>query len=342
MKIKEFYQGNKPLIYLSILLIILFIIIFGCIVFPEVFYDQWIWKYYWGPVVADADPNSITAVYNGVQAQEGYTLISEITYGVILIIALFLIYKLLKKLKITVDWKFALALMPCILFGPISRTLEDAEFFSEPFVYWFISPLIYLQITLYALFFLLLGYYLEKKFKKRYLTVNNILFVGGLIFLIPSIFILVLLGLESNYLRLDVFLLIIGIVCFITCLVYFTSRRFRSNGKIGAYKNPLNLAMVFGHLLDGVTSYISIKDPLDMGLSYSEKHPASNFLLEIWGPLFPIVKFILIILVIYLFDILYKEELKNHMILVNLLKIGILILGFSPGLRDLLRVTIGV
>jgi uncharacterized membrane protein len=100
--------------------------------------------------------------------------------------------------------------------------------------------------------------------------------------------------------------------------------------------------MLSGHLLDGITSYISIKDPFSMGLHYAEKHPASNVLLDIWGPLFPIVKFVLIIVVIYVFDIIYKDELKNHLNLVNLLKIGILILGFSPGLRDLLRVTMGV
>jgi uncharacterized membrane protein len=342
MKKKDFYQRNKNNIYLSILITIACVIIIGCIVFPQIFYDQWIWKYYWGPIVADADPNSITAVHNGVIAQEGYTLISEITYGVILIISLFLIYKLLRRLKITVDWKFALALMPYILFGPVSRTLEDAQFFSEPIVYWFISPLIYLQIAVYALFFLILGFYLEKKLKKRIITVNNVLFIGGLIFLIPSTLFLILKGLESNIVRFDVFLLIFVIVGFITALVFLISHKFKSNKKIKPYKNPLNLAMLFGHLLDGITSYISIKDPLNMGLSYAEKHPASNFLLETWGPLFPIVKFILVILVIYLFDILYKEELKDYMVLVNLLKIGILILGFSPGLRDLLRVTIGV
>jgi len=79
-----------------------------------------------------------------------------------------------------------------------------------------------------------------------------------------------------------------------------------------------------------------------IGLAYSEKHPASNALLNIWGPLFPIVKFLLIIVVIYVFDILYKKELQKYTTLINLLKIGILILGFSPGLRDLLRVTMGV
>jgi len=342
MSLKRFYRRNKNAVFLSIFLVVVGVILFGTIFFPRIFYDQWIWKYYWGPVVADANPDSATAFYNGVEAQEGYTLISEITYGIILVIALYFIYKLLKKLKITVDWRFALALMPYILFGPVSRTLEDAGFFGEPLVYWFISPLIYLQIAVYALFFLLLGHYVEKRYKKNYLTVNNVLFVGGLVFLIPSIVILVLQGLESNLVRFDVFTIIIGLTVLITVLVYILAHIFRSYEKIVVYKNPLNLAMLFGHLMDGITSYISIKDPLGMGLFYSEKHPASNLLLEVWGPLFPIVKFVLIVFVIYVFDVLFKEDLKNHLTLVNLLKIGILILGFSPGLRDLLRVTIGV
>jgi uncharacterized membrane protein len=47
-------------------------------------------------------------------------------------------------------------------------------------------------------------------------------------------------------------------------------------------------------------------------------------------------------MVIYVFDIAYKKELIKYSRLVNLLKIGIFILGVSPGLRDLLRVTMGV
>ena len=313
---------------------------------PSVFYDQWIWKYYWGSVVADASGHSVS--WNGVYANEGYTLVSEITYGIILVIALYYIYKLLKKLKITVDWKFCLALMPYILFGPITRVLEDAEYFSEPFVYWFISPFIYLQIAVYALFFLILGYYIEHKFKKQNLTVNTVLFLGGLIFLLPTLYLIGrwIIGDQWSYstgINFDVFALIFGIVGLITGTVYLIAYRYRSNEKLAVYKNPLNLAMLAGHMIDGLTSYISIYDPLNMGLPvYLEKHPASNILMEIWPPLFPIVKFILIVVVIYIFDILYKKELKKYMTLVNLLKIGILILGLSPGLRDLLRVTMGV
>ena len=312
---------------------------------PSIFYDQWIWKYYWGPVVADA--SSGVAFHNSVEAYEGYTILSELTYGIILIFALYAIYKLLKRLKITVDWRFALALMPYILFGPISRALEDTGYFDEPVVYWFISPLIYLQIAIYALFFLFLGYYLEKKFKKPRLTVNTVVFLGGLIFLIPSLYLIArwILGDQwsaTTGVRFDVLLIVIGLTFLVVGLIYLFAYIFRNKEKLAVYKNPLNLAMLIGHLIDGLTSYISIKDPFSMGLHYAEKHPASNALLEIWGPSFPIVKFLLIIIVIYVFDILYKEELKNNLTLVNLLKIGILILGFSPGLRDLLRVTMGV
>jgi len=345
-KIVDFILKNHAQIILVSFLIFVLIIVLGVILFPSIFYDNWIWKYYWGPVVADAGVSN-TAVHNGVVAKEGYTLVSELTYGVMVIVALYGIFRLLKKLKIRVDWSFALALLPYILFGSVSRVLEDTGYFKPPLVYLFISPLIYMLIALIAVFFLLLGYFLEKRYDPSFLSVNRVLFIGGLVFLLPSLFLVGswIFGYrwgETSGINFNVFLIVIFIISLAVLVVYFVSGFFKDKKDLLVYQNPLNLAMIFGHLMDGVTSYISIKDPFSMGLFYSEKHPASNFLLEIWGPLFPIVKFLLIIFVIYVFDILYKDELKNHMTLVNILKIGILILGFSPGLRDLLRVVMGV
>ena len=348
MKIFDIVWGNKNKILLFSLILFLVICIIGVILFPSIFYDNWIWKYYWGPVVADSlNSDYGTAVFNGVEASEGYTIISELTYGIIFIIALYYIYLLLKKLNVKVDWCFALALIPFILFGPIVRVLEDTGYFDEPWVYLFISPFIYILIAFFAILFLILGYYFERKLKKFKITINKVLFAGGLFFLIPafipiSIWIIGPRWSSTSGVNFDVFLIVLGIVSIVVCMVYFISNYFRVNEKIIVYKNPLNLMMLSGHLIDGVTSYISIKDPFSMGLFYAEKHPASNFLLEIWGPLFPITKFVLIICVVYVFDILYKEELKEHLNLINLLKIAILILGFSPGIRDLLRVTMGV
>lgn len=353
MKIVEWYKEKDTKIHISIFISTFLVIVGGCILLPRIFYDNWIWKYYWGPVVADAGVDADLligggkAVFNGVVAQEGYTMISEITYGILVVIAIYFIYKLLKKLKIQINWRFCLALLPYIIFGPVTRTLEDTGYFAKPFVYWFISPLIYLQIAIYAIGFLLLGYYIEKRLKSPKVTVNRVIFGGGMILLIPSLVPIARWMLGSRWgdttgLHFDVLLLVVGLVSLIVILVYVIAHLFRKRKELSVYKNPLNLAMLTGHLIDGITSYISIHDPLKMGLAYSEKHPASDFLLGVWGPLFPIVKFILIILVIYVFDVLYKEELKNHIRMINLLKIVILILGFSPGLRDILRVVMGV
>jgi len=348
MSFTQWIYTYRTIIVSFVLISVLCIVIGGVYLFPELFYDQWIWKYYWGPVVADATPSASTAIHNGVVANEGYTLVSEITYGILLIIALFYVYKLLKKLHITINWRFCLALFPYIVYGPVTRVLEDASYFHEPFVYWFISPLIYLQIAGFALFFIVLGSLLERKMSLPHLTINRTVFFGGVMLLLPFLYDISrwLLGDQwsaSSGVRFDVFLLVVGLVSGICFFVYLFAYLFKNNEDIAVYKHPLNLAMIGGHLIDGLTSYISIYDPLQMGLpSYLEKHPASNTLMEVWPPLFPIVKFLLIILVIYIFDILYKKEFQHHYRLVNLLKIGIFILGVSPGLRDLLRVTMGV
>ncbi len=345
MKTTDLIWKNKEKILIYSIILAVIIVIAGLVLAPSLFYDNWIWKHYWGPIVADSQGG--VAFHNGVQANQGYTMISEITYGLIFIIALYYIYQMLKKLNITIDWKFALALMPYIIFGPVGRVLEDTGYFKEPFVYWFISPLIYFMIAFFAVSFILLGYYLSKKLNSSKITVNKVLFMGGLIFLIPSLALIIswILGFqwsETTGVRFDVFAIVLSSVFLILGLVYFVANFYKEKKNFIHYKNPLNLAMLGGHLVDGITTYISIIEPFKMGLFYSEKHPASDFLLNVWGPLFPIVKFVLIILVIYIFDILYKEELKNHPNLVNLIKIGILILGFSPGLRGLLRVTMGV
>jgi uncharacterized membrane protein len=403
MNLRSVTARQKTALFLGVFLGILAVIIIGYLLAPTLVYDQWIWKYYWGPVMADASGHSVS--YHGVAAQEGYTLLSELTYGIVLVFALYGLYKLLKKLDIRIDWYFCLALFPYILFGPVTRVLEDTNFFTEPSVYWFISPLIYFQTTFYVLIFLLLGYYLQKKaftqkkalsilillfvlidglytmlwvlgirlgvsdiepvffyvlsflaflpllypfIKKQMMSVNTVVFSGGLLVVLPCFFLIGrwIIGDQwsgSYGTYVNVLLLIIGLVLLIVAGVYLVAWVYRKHDSIAVYKNPLNLSMLAGHLIDGITSYVSIYDPLQMGLpSYIEKHPASNSLMELWPPLFPLVKFVLIILVIYVFDILYKKELGRYSRLVNLLKIGIFILGVSPGLRDLLRVTMGV
>lgn len=339
---------GKNVIYVFILFFILSFFIVGYILFPSLFYDQFIWKYFWGPIVSDV--KGYTVYHHGVPSADKYTIVSEVIYGIIVVAVLFMLYRLFIRWRIVVDWKFWSAILPFVFVGSITRVLEDSNFFREPYGYWFVAPIIYINILLWAFLFFISGFYLHKYFPK--ITINKFMGIGGWILSIPFIWFIVqwMLGYKwSNSLggRIDVFIIVLTMVSSILIIIFFISKvalkKFKDNKFIIPFREPLNLSMICGHLIDGLVSYISIYDPFNMGLpSYSELHPASNLLMNLWPPLFPIVKFILIVAIILLLDIAYAENNEGYRNLINLLKIGIFILGFAPGTRDLLRVTMGV
>jgi uncharacterized membrane protein len=107
--------------------------------------------------------------------------------------------------------------------------------------------------------------------------------------------------------------------------------------------NGINLSLIFGHMIDGWTSYLAVVDPLNMGISYGEKHPIPLFLMEIGnGIAYPLTKILVIFAIIYGTDVYLKADLANRPTLTNLVKFFVLILGLSPGLRDVLRIIMGI
>lgn len=314
---------------------------------PELVYDQFVWKYFWGPILSDGLDKPIT--FHGIAAAPKFTLISEIVYGIVVAGALYGLFKLLKKWNISVDFSFFLGVLPFIIYGSVARVLEDALLFSEPIVFWFVTPLIYIQTLFIALLALFIGVYFHQIKKMTSLKTTTIMGLIGTIFLLPFLYYIILWMTGNTWsdtggLFPNVFILVSILCVSITGVVFALSKYIKPYWKQATiFSTPLNLSMIFGHQLDGIASYISIYDPLNMGLPvYIEKHPASDWLLQLWPPLFPIVKFLLIIGIIYILDIVYKDELSSQKRFVTLLKIGIFILGFAPGLRDLLRVAMGV
>ncbi len=349
MNFMEKYDLTKKdidrLLFFGPLLILIFLF-GGCMIFPSIFYDNFIWKYFWGPIISDST-NQVVSL-NGVEAADKFTWISEIVYGLMIVVAIYWCYRLIKKWKICINWNFFVGLLPYMTFGVIARVFEDSGFFTEPLVYWFVTPLIYIQILILVLLFIFIGHYLQKHFKSRYINISNVLFLSGFVILIPYLFFTAKWFIGDRWgdtqgVRFDIFLLVFLLVFIITFFVYLISKFYGKNEKISVFSKKINLAMIAGHMIDGIASYVSLYDPLNMGLPfYSEKHPASDILMQIWPPLFPIVKFLLIISIIYILDIVYREELKPYKNIVYILKIIIFILGFAPGLRNLLRVMMGV
>jgi len=109
--------------------------------------------------------------------------------------------------------------------------------------------------------------------------------------------------------------------------------------KLKAFLKPLAFLIIFGHFLDATATSIGMEY-----FGYVEKHFLPDLMIGLTGT--PFVMFLLkvplVILVIYVLDISHKKDFENNPDLLNLVKMGIIILGLAPGLRDALRMAMGV
>jgi uncharacterized membrane protein len=360
---------------------------------PDVIYDQFIWRYFIGPVVADAVGHSVS--YHGVEAVAGYTLLSELVYGIILLVAFYLLYRFFRVFHIEPDLSFFIGASPFLVLGATLRVLEDSGLFRQPLSYFFISPLIYAQIGFYFLGGIGIGLLMRRK-KDPYARWRLIFFVMAVMvasyviaYLTTAdhmkltmhpgwmiIFILISMGcfylwkkqglaatlfsmglplvLSSFYyigqwilgnqwdtvgtMHLIVIPLVLTLTLGIILLIYILGRW----RQIPWLVSSINLSLIFGHMIDGWTSYLAVVDPLGIGISYGEKHPIPLFLMEIGnGIAYPVAKLLVIIAIIFGTDVYLKEDLADRTTLTNLAKFFVLILGLSPGLRDILRIVMG-
>jgi uncharacterized membrane protein len=136
------YRRHRILILSGIVLVPVVVIAAGLLLLPDLFWDQFIYRYFWGPVVADKEGGLVDGI------REGYNVYNTIVYALFLAIALIAMYRMTKRLKIEVDLFLILSSLPLFFFGGVARVLEDANLFHGSVQYFFISPLIYVVVTL--------------------------------------------------------------------------------------------------------------------------------------------------------------------------------------------------
>ena len=247
--------------------------------------------------------------------ESGYNPVNTFTYGIVLVIAVFGIYKLLEKLKIKIDRRFFTGLLPFIILGSMLRVIEDAKIFHS---YWLISPLIYIFIFSITLPSLLFSYWLGKKTKTPY---HFILFSFGFsILLIFVKFISVVTWIPFLY---------VGLLTVLWSFLLSVAKRISKS----KFFSPINTGLILTHLFDASTTFVAIRF-----FGYGEQHVLARFLMQFIGPeaMF-IIKIIFIPLVLYVIDMVLKKKQTNRF-----LKFVVFIIGFAPGLRNLLRVAMGV
>lgn len=120
-----------------------FILVVGVLAAPRVFWDGFLYPYFWAPIEADAN--------NVGGAAESYNIFDTAAYALILVPAILLIYRVLERLKVKVDSRFILMLTPFLVLGGAARALEDSNYFRQPLSFAFISPIIYIAEGLLVL-----------------------------------------------------------------------------------------------------------------------------------------------------------------------------------------------
>ncbi|WP_456368816.1 DUF63 family protein [Geoglobus sp.] len=243
--------------------------------------------------------------------KEGYNPVNTATFALILIVAIYLIYRYLST-RVEFNLRFAIYTFPYILLGSSTRIIEDAGFVSPPVSYLLMTPFIY--VLVFAVTFTSLLVALRSDY--RYYPIPGVvLSLSVLAFLFTH------LSVENWW----VFPAALVIAATITSAYHAISRKIEADN--------FSKAVLFAQLIDGSTSFLGIQF-----LGYWELHVVPRYFISLLGPWVMIpLKLAVIIPILYILD--REEEDRN---LAGFIKFVLFTLGFAPGIRNGLRMTFGV
>ena len=264
-----------------------------------------------------------------IWSHSGYNIVNTLAYAAIAIVAVYLIYRILKN-RVPMDRKFVYAILSFVLLGSTLRVVTDSidtgvmqpvtfihQFVLDSHIYDYgyltVSPGIYIA-TAFLLFVSMFILYSVKRI--------DLLGHVGLALWIPHFLLLV------PFMQYWVYLIPVLILAAIPTYLAFRY-----------FKNWLFAGIVGGHALDGAATFFAIDIfPMLTGIQYGEQHVIGRGLAELAGGYysFYLVKILISFIAAY-FIMKEKVDLdeKTYIALV------LMIIGFAPGIRDILRMMIG-
>lgn len=278
---------------------------------------EFIYKYYIDPV------------RNG----QAYTVVDTLTYAVILIIAVYLLYRWMKKQAIPVNRTLVLATLPYIVLGGLLRVVEDTGVITSDWRFLLITPVIFFVVFFIAFIVLISAWLLC-----RYGVIPDAFRaygMAGIVLAVVTAGYLVFLGCTRFHLDLGILVVILSLASLTTAAVYLA---LRYGLKWQYVSDPLYLSLVFGHMLDAsATSFGIDLHPL----AYVEQHVVGSNLIALTGTAFSMFPLKLVVLVpgIYILEMYRKEGSSD---LFHLIVLAMITVGLAPGVRDMVRMVLYV
>ncbi len=278
-----------------------------------------------GPVVADAK-NVSSLEFMGYTVQPGYNIANEIFFGAIILFLLYVVYRTVDKHRI--DDKIFLALTTILISGGFLRALGDTGMLEYPLNILLISPMTYISLTILGLVIYKAGFYFEDK--KGFEAYRFIQYSGGAFLLFLAALIMrfaYMEGLSSEGLMvlpiaLIVLLIIIGLQHALSI--------FRPGYIL---ERSIGYVVSLGHALDGISSAYGVSN-----LGYVEKKPVSGWFMNAIGTPYGFL-FLKVGLVFLFLSFIEKDNLDKFTYLVLF---AIAAAGLGPGIRNVLRIILGI
>ena len=278
----------------------------------------------------------------------GYNIVNTVTYAIILVAAVILTFRMLKKLGVAIDRNFFFGIMPFIALGSVLRGWEDlleatkasAAFLDSPLRAFIlvdaqgvprnlllVSPIMYITVFAIALSSLLLALALQKLRKIDY---HKTWFSTGIIIIAVAL---------SQLKFTDFFAMSMMLsIAAVWAMAFFAVKKLGIKNRIHTIERLFtkeNQFILSIHMFAASTTFVALQF-----YPYFEQHVLPGFLISIFGPAAMFVlKLIVVSLVLFYID---KDFSKKDAQKKNFIKIAIVILGLGPGLRNFLRLGMGV
>jgi len=278
---------------------------------------EFIYKYYIDPIVLG----------------EHYNPVDTLTYALILLIAVYLVYRWLARSGVPVDRDLVLSTLPYVVLGGLLRVVEDTGLVPAPYRYLLVTPLIFFLVFGFTAISLVLARYLEGKgvvprFHPLYAGVGAGASAGvGLL--------LLWFGLTSARVDLAILFSILALAI-ATCLALSALLE-----RVLGWKDAgdtLFRVLIFAQMLDASATSVGI----DLHpLRYVEVHVVGSTLIALTGTAFSmfLLKIAVVIPAIYVLSAYRKE---GNPALWHMILLAMIVVGLAPGVRDMARMVLYV
>jgi len=354
-------------------------LVVGALAAPRLVYDGFLWRYFWGPVDADAHGatcavraggtterlynQAACAAADGIVVTPGYTTLSTASYAVVLVFMLVGVLLLLRRLDVRMTPRFYYALFPFILLGGALRVVEDTNvaflraeagtLLPYPPVALIISPFIYFTMFAFTLAVLVAGVWLARRGPLD--SYEPFLGGAGALALTATVGWLLYISATTEIVGFipAVAVLTLGCATATTAVFWWASRRYAP--EINEGTGTIGALVVWGHTVDGAANVISLDwaTELGVGVTYGSKHVVNEAVVRITGNLQPaslseaigtawpffFIKVAAAVFVVWVFNDEIFDESPRY---AYLLLIAILAVGLGPGTRDMIRVTLAI